>query len=123
MKKVFKLKKMLIAGLCLMTIVLLATEILATEPIIIGGNEYDTAQNIETIDDNTTNNASNALGNTIDNTVDNNTTNNSAKRYNSTNNTTVPQTGIEDYNIGILLIIAVASAIFAYRKIKNYNNI
>ena len=40
----------------------------------------------------------------------------------TSNNSTekLPQTGIED-NVGVLLIICMASAIFAYKKIKYYN--
>ena len=41
----------------------------------------------------------------------------------SDNETEIPQTGIEDYNVGILLIICVASAIFAYKKINDYKNV
>jgi len=35
----------------------------------------------------------------------------------------LPQTGIEDSGTGILLIVCAASAIFAYRKVKEYKNI
>ena len=52
---------------------------------------------------------------------------NNAKTYNTNSNTNnksgLPQTGIEDYNIGILLIIGVGSAIFAYKKIQDYKNV
>ena len=39
------------------------------------------------------------------------------------NSSELPQTGIEDYNIGILLIICTISAIYAYNKVKQYKNI
>ena len=35
----------------------------------------------------------------------------------------LPQTGIEDYHIGALLIVCVAAAIYTYRKMKDYKNI
>jgi len=36
---------------------------------------------------------------------------------------TLPQTGIEDYGTGILLVICLASAVFAYKKVSDYRNI
>ena len=57
----------------------------------ITGNDYQDAQGNETKDE---------------------ASNNSTEKF--------PQTGIED-NVGILLIVCVASAIFAYKKIKYYN--
>ena len=88
-------------------------------------NEYESIQtptisgnnSSENTNTNTNTNGSNISTNT------NNSSNNSARRYNNTNTSSVPQTGIEDYNIGILLIIAVASAMYAYKKIKDYNNL
>ena len=35
----------------------------------------------------------------------------------------MPQTGIEDNYIGILLIICVAAAIFTFKKMKDYQNV
>ena len=68
------------------------------------------------------------------NTVENNiTSNNISVGYNTAenenvnndveNNTDLPQTGIEDYNIGILLVICIAAAIYTYKKMKDYKNI
>ena len=132
MKKIINLKEMLIILISLILIAL-STNVLATDLVLgnnnssttISGTEYDNAQTIPeennsvptTINNNTTNN----------NLINNNTTNNvvnNAKTYNTSNNTSnLPQTGIEDYNVGILLIICIASAIFAYKKINDYKNI
>lgn len=49
---------------------------------------------------------------------------NSAQSNNAAgNNTSLPQTGIEDSGLGILLIICAISAVFAYKKISDYKNI
>lgn len=120
MKKIINLKEIMII---LMSVVLLtiSTTAFATDLVLgnntdntatITGNEYDNAQT-PTIDNNVATN----------NAVGNNATNNSTRTYNTNNSSDLPQTGIEDYNIGILLIICVASAIFAYKKVKDYKNI
>ena len=74
----------------------------------ISPDEYNNAQ---TQPENTTKN------NSILNT-NANTNNNIAN-----NNTSLPQTGIEDSGMGILLIVCVACAIFAYKKVSDYRNI
>ena len=66
----------------------------------ISGDEYNSAQN------GTKNNIVN--------------TNN---KVNVSNNSALPQTGIEDSGMGILLIVSVAFAIFAYKKVSDYRNI
>lgn len=64
------------------------------------------------------------------NTVTNNTTNNTVLNTSTTNNTvnkvnnvtnTLPKTGIEDSPAAIIMIIGVISAIYAYKKIRDYN--
>ena len=126
MKKKLKIKRTLMLILCITTILLIINKSFATsEPIIINTNEYESIQT-PTIGGSSssgnTNTNTNTSGSNIS-TNTNNSSNNSARRYNNTNTSSVPQTGIEDYNIGILLIIAVASAMYAYKKIKDYNNL
>lgn len=65
--------------------------------------------------------------NSADNQTDNNATNpaNNVTNYNATNNTSntlnLPKTGIEDYSIGIgIVVICAISAIFAYKKVRDY---
>lgn len=57
--------------------------------------------------------------------VQNNSTNNLINNTNTNNNSSdkLPQTGIEDSGVGVLMIICVASAIFAYKKVSDYRNI
>lgn len=70
------------------------------------------------------------LGNEIteieENTVETNNVTNITNTNNTTNNTsvneTLPKTGItEDYAIIAFAVICGVSAIYAYRKVKNYN--
>ncbi len=135
MKKVINVKEIMIILISLVLIII-STEVFAVQPdaVLGGGNnnaqsvtpdEYAGAQTpdvVEPENDTTGNNTSkdNSTGN---NTNGNNTNGNNTKVYNTNNSTDLPQTGIEDYNIGILLIICIASAIFAYRKINDYRNI
>lgn len=130
MKKVISVKEILII-LISVVLITISTSVLATDLVLGGdnnttpitGDEYNNAQVVPQ-DNNTTNGNENSNVNTTNNTVNNTTNNNTAKKYNTNNNNTnLPQTGIEDYNVGILLVICIASAIFAYKKITDYNNI
>lgn len=58
-----------------------------------------------------------------DNNTENNTVNNTVNNSNNNNTSSLPQTGIEDYNVGILLVICIASAIYAHKKVSDYRNI
>ena len=138
MKKVISVREIMIVIISVLLITF-ASEVFATDLVlggdnnnnatVITGKEYDNATTIpdntanNTTNDNTTNNTNNTTNNTV-NTSNNKVNNtNNTKVYNTNNTSDLPQTGIEDYNIGILLIICVASAIFAYKKINDYKNI
>lgn len=121
MKKLINLKEIMIILISVMLIAF-ATNVFAVDPnlvlgdntTIITGNEYGNAQQPDVENTNINTN----------NTNTNSNTNNTVKKYNTNNSKEdLPQTGIEDYNIGILLIICVASAIFAYKKVNDYKNI
>lgn len=131
MKKLINVKEIMIILISVLLITLSATNVFATSGLVLGdgnnstlitGNEYDNATNIPEDTNNTANNTNNNTTNNTTNNAANNSTNNT-KVYNTNNSTDLPQTGIEDYNIGILLIICIASAIFAYKKINDYKNI
>jgi len=53
-------------------------------------------------------------GNEYQNAQNNNTQNNT---------TTLPQTGVENFGLGILLVVFAGSAIFAYKKVSDYKGI
>ena len=84
------------------------------------------------VDNNTTNGTSNNTtnSNSANNTNRNNTSNNT-NRTNNTNNSsiynntnTLPKTGVTDsIPVAVLLIVFAISAVYAYKKIKDYRNI
>ena len=122
MKKVISFKEIMIM-LVSVVFITVSTSVYATGGLVLGDNntptisqnEYENAQPVPE-DNNTANNTAN---NATDNTA------NRANTYNANNNnnSNLPQTGIQDYNIGILIIICIASAIFAYKKINDYKNV
>ena len=129
MKKVISVKEIVVILISLVVLVI-STSVNATNTGLqfennsnnnytpINQSEYENAQligkdNNVAKEDITSNPANNTINNSTNNT----------KVYNTNNSTNLPQTGIEDYNIGILLIICIASAMFAYRKINDYRNI
>jgi len=94
------MKKIVSLILISIMIIVIATNIYATEGVLGDGNsttvteeEYQDAQK-ENVENNATN-----------------------------NNTSLPQTGIEDYNVTIMLVITVGVALFAYKKILEYRDI
>ena len=130
MKKIISLKEIMVILISVLIITLFATTVNATGLVLgdgnenattIPSNEYENAQNVP-VDNNTVNNVTDDTNNTTNKTT-NNAVNNTVKKYNTSNKTDLPQTGIEDYNVGILLIICVASAIYAYKKVNDYRNI
>lgn len=74
------------------------------------------------IGNNTTGN--NTIGNNV---TGNNTTNNTVLTTNNTsnyNNTSLPKTGIEDSMPTVILIVVLGiSAVYAYKKMQDYQNI
>lgn len=70
---------------------------------------------------NTTNNINNNTNNTANNTNNNTNNTNNSSIYNNTN---LPSTGIEDsIPVAMLVVVFGISAIYAYKKIKDYRNI
>ena len=85
-----------------------------------------------TVDNNTTNGTSNNTSNS--NSTNNTNRNNTSNNTNSTNNTnnssiynntnSLPKTGVTDsIPVAVLLIVFAISAVYAYKKIKDYRNI
>ena len=103
---------MVIIGIILALIIILCSDTVFANAIIIGGN---TTSNTTT--GNTIANVQNTVANTTTNiSVPSTTTN----RVNTTQ--TLPQTGVTDgYVVAILVIVCAISAIYAYRKIRDYN--
>jgi len=76
--------------------------------IVFSANVYATG----VLDDD--NGATTITGNEYENAQQNNTEN---------NETTLPQTGVENFGLGILLLVCAGSAIFAYKKVSDYKGI
>ena len=133
MKKLVSVKEIMIILISLLLIIV-STEVFAAQtdldlvlnngPQTVTPDEYAGAQTPE-VENKANNTPTTPANNTVNNSINNKTNNtvNNTKVYNTNKTTDLPQTGIEDYNIGILLIICIASAIFAYRKINEYKNI
>ena len=115
-----KLVKIVIGAIISLIVIVMANQVLAdnaTDLTNILGNSSST--------NNTTNNVTN---NTSNNTTTNNTVNNkSVLTTNNTsnyNNSSLPKTGIEDtIPATILLVIFGISAVYAYKKMRDYKNI
>ena len=113
MKRIINLKEIMIVLMSVVIIALIANTAFAVDPSsTLGGDDYNNAQQPQ---------VSNSNSNNSNNNSNSNNSSNNNSRNNSSNNTA--QTGIEDYNVGILLVICVASAIYAYKKVKYYKNI
>ena len=103
MKKLRKQVLILVIFLIIMA-GLFAHEAYGTEITIPPANEGNTAENENT-------NQTNTAGN--------NTLSNTSTNLTSNNNTTLPQTGLDDTVIYIMIIFVI-SAIFAYKKTRDY---
>ena len=92
----------------------LSTVVLADNTqIIIGGGstntQNDTVTNIPEVINTTTN-------------VSTNTNTNTSTSYRTNNTETLPKTGVTDgYVVAILVTVCAISAIYAYKKIRDYN--
>lgn len=120
------LKKLTLVVTILALILMMSANVFATNANVAGNNT--TGGNVtEIVIGNQTSNPANNVNNT---NVANNTTNNTNAVNNPANNTNVsnytnstklPQTGIDSSVLFIIAIFAV-SAIYAYKKIRDYNN-
>ena len=129
MLKSESLKKLLVIMLAVILLVLIQAPVQATSPIPTN-NSAGTGngiQNIPTINQpsnntantaNTTNNVTNVPS--INNGIKNNTSNTNKSNY--TNTSSLPKAGV-DYSVLFVIVACVASGIYAYIKIRDYNNI
>lgn len=102
--------KLIIGTILAIAIIACSTAVFAESAVIIGGGSAS-AQN-ETVN------------NTVNNTINNTTYNtvNTTQTYNTSATNTLPQTGVTDgYVVAILVTVCAISAIYAYRKIRDYN--
>lgn len=135
MKKVLNVKK--IAIFLSLIILGVSSTVFATDSVLItetnsasvldSGNDLNNAQTIP-VDSNYTvedNSSVVEVGNSAETDNEVSISNGLNEQNVNTENETsgLPQTGIEDYNIGILLVIFVAASIYTFKKLKEYKNV
>lgn len=125
MKKLVSLKSIIIAILSL-AIIGVTTSVFATDSVLETGNTAPTTE-VTTSD---YENAGSIPVDTNYSTENNSTVVSTGTTQNTAYNTVdededddLPQTGIEDYNIGILLVICVGASIYTYKKMRDYKNV
>ena len=122
MKKSIILKSFLVILVCAMLIFAITPVYAATDEgfnDLLGGNTSsgtDTNSNSNTGNTNTNRNSSNVQNiNALRNTTN---------KVNTANNTNLPKTGLHDSLPTVLLVVVFGvSAVYAYKKIKDYRNI
>ena len=133
MFKLKKLKKIFIIAV-LLTVVGMSSSVFATSTQTISSGTTSTTQQIPTLNSSaggttgtsTTNPISTINNTTTPVTTNTNTTNTNTANTNTNssvyNNTSLPKTGV-DYSIIFIILACVACAVYAYIKIRDYNNI
>ncbi len=116
----------LVSGLVLVIMFGLVSPVLATDTNgavdlpIISNNEVTTGNNEQSNNQETNNTVANNEVNNTEPELNNENVNNS----NTVANGTLPQTGVtEDATIIFFIAICIISAIYAYKKIRDYKNI
>lgn len=101
--------KLIIELIIIVSLILALSTAVFADPVIVGGGSANTQNDVNTV-------------NNVPNIVSNTTSNNTSYRTNTNTNTTLPKTGVTDgYVVAILVTVCAISAIYAYRKIRDYN--
>ena len=102
--------KLIIELIIIVTLMLALTTAVFAVPVIVGGGSANTQNDTNT---------QNAVPNVINTNSNYNTSNTS---YRTNTNNTLPKTGVTDgYVVAILVTVCARSAIYAYKKIRDYN--
>ena len=107
-------------------VMLFSTNVMAAETDNGFTDLTPSVNNTNTDNSNTNSNSTNTNTNTNTNNTNTNNTNrnntNNSSIYNNTNS--LPKTGVTDsIPVAVLLIVFAISAVYAYKKIKDYKNI
>lgn len=116
MKKMSVKREILVMIIIVVAVLLISSKVLAT-------GTSNGAIKIPSIDTttNSTTDTTNVTANPIV-PITNTNTNTAGSTYQNTNTTTLPQTGdASDYAIFLLIVVATIIAVYAYRKVKEYN--
>lgn len=104
--------KLIIEVIIIISLMLALSTAVFADPVVIGGGSNNTQNDTNT-------------QNTMPNIVTNsnyNTSGTTSYRTNTNTNPTLPKTGVTDgYIVAILVTVCAISAIYAYRKIRDYN--
>lgn len=127
-----KTKELLICIIAVLALVfVLATHVFAMEEDITSllrnssdgeediPEETDGLNALDDLDDDLDDDYNTNVNNSVENTV-NNTTN--TNNNTNTNTTKYPDTGV-DYSIVFVIVVCGISTVYAYKKIKDYNNL
>ena len=102
--------KLIIELIIIVSLILALSTAVFAYPVIVGGGSANTQNDINT---------QNAVPNVINTNSNYNTSNTS---YRTNTNNTLPKTGVTDgYVVAILVTVCEISAIYAYKKIRDYN--
>lgn len=122
----FKLKNVVVFLVILLLVVGITLQVGATDSTISldnlittsnSTNDTNTTNTTNTVDTNTTN-TTNTTSNTVTSIVQ---PTNSTNNTDSSSNNDLPQTGVtEDITVMFFIVICAISAIYAYRKIRDY---
>ena len=128
MLKLRNLKKTFVIAMILMLLTFMSSSVFATNTIVITGNNTTTGSGLQTIPttNSTNNNTTSGTITTIPTTNNTATTNNTVTTSNSTGtgstSSNLPKTGI-DYSALFLLAVCAVSGVYAYVKIRDYDQI
>lgn len=118
-------KKLVLSIIAIIALVILNTSsVFAANDnlIVIGSPTTNTANTVANTANNVVNSVSNnVVNNTANNTANsiNNTAKNNTSVYNNTS--TLPKTGDDNFTVFFIIAICGISAIYAYKKIRDYN--
>ena len=119
-----KEKKLVLAIIAIVALIILSANTVFAETgnlIVIQGNNTTAAQN-NVVANNVVNNVNNVANNNVTSIVNTNTNTNTNKTTSVYNNTTsLPKTGANDYAVFLIIAICAVSAVYAYKKIRDYN--
>ena len=127
-----KVMKLILVAILLMSIVFIATHVLAADDVEenldltnLLGNSSNTANTSNTTNTNPGNtnssNTANVNLNTNLSNTNSNTNNTNSSLYNNKN---LPKTGLSDtLPVVVLVVVGGISAVYAYKKINDYRNI
>ena len=129
MKKLNVKKEIFVMMLIVAIMIALSSTVFASAPIVLNGINTGTTSvdgneiSKQQIDISTSSDSGNAVSNTLvvkPIVTSNTTTNTTGSTYQ--NNTSLPQTGdASDYAIFAVIAVAVVVAIYAYKKVRDYN--